>query len=248
MTNPPASSATPGPGEYLAGREAFVDLVDEPRAVVVIVPGGAWAEVWDPPGFRPLAKAMADAGFAAVQIAYSTAQTQTYHPRPVADVVCAVAYAAEQVPGVPVVLVGHSSGAHLAALAALWPDRDDPECSYPPRRADAVVGLAGPYDVGRTSFGENLFGVPESEDPELWRDGNPLTWAAERPEVPFLLAHGEADDLPLFFTQDLARALEDGGHAVTVEVLPGRVHNDMYQAEVVGDLIVDWIDSTVLAS
>lgn len=246
-TSSATEAAAPGPGEYLPGRTATVDLVDDPRAVVVIVPGGAWTQIWDPPGFRPLAETFVGADLSVVQVTYSTAETQSYFPRPADDVACAVAYAAEQVPGVPVVLVGHSAGAVLVVLTGLVPGRDDPECPYPPHAADGVVGLAGPYDIPRSGIGENLFGVRESEDPELWRDGDPHSWAAERPEVPFLLAHGEADSIPLGFTQGMADALTDGGHPVTVEVLPGREHNDMYRADVVGDLVVGWIEDAVLA-
>ena len=242
-----ASGAPPGSGEYLAGRTATVDLVAEPKAVVVLVPGGAWAQVWDPPGFRPLAEAFVDADLAVVQIAYSTAETDAFYPRPVDDIACAAAFAAEQAPGVPVVLVGHSAGAHLVALTGLAPGRDDPECPYSPHAADAVVGLAGPYDVSRAgSIAENLFGVAERRDPELWLQGNPSTWVGERLELPFLLMHGEADSqVPVWQTEHLAEALEVAGHPVTVEVLPGREHNDLYQPDVVADLIIGWIDRSL---
>lgn len=246
---PEGTPGTPGPGEYLPGLTATVDQVTEPRAVVVVIPGGAWSQVWDPPGFRPLAEAFADAGLAAVQISYGTAETDAFYPRPVDDVACAAAFAAQQVPDVPVVLVGHSAGAHLAVLTGLRPDTGSgAECPYPAHPADAVVGLAGPYDVERLgNMPENLFGVPQREDPDLWREGNPLTWAAERPDVPFLLVHGTADDLPASFAQTLADALDDAGHPVTLEELAGREHNDLYQADVVADLIIGWIDDTVVS-
>lgn len=240
-------SGKPGPGEYLPGLAAAVDTAENPRAVVVLLPGGAWAQIWDWEGFRALAQALAKEGVAVVQVAYSTAQTHTYYPRPADDVACAVAYAAQQVPGVPVVLVGHSAGAPLAVLTGLVPERDDPTCPYPAHAADGVVGLDGPYDISRSGIGENLFGVAESDDPDLWRDGSPATWVAERPELPFLLAHGGADEqVPVWFTEGMATALQDAGHPVTVEVLPGRLHNDMYRPDVVAPPILDWIDSAVL--
>lgn len=247
---PPTSSgpATPGRGEYLPGRPAVVDVVDEPRAVVVIVPGGAWTQIWDPPGFRPLAETLAGAGLAVVQIGYGTAATQSYYPEPADDVACAVAYAAGEVPDVPVVLVGHSAGAVLAVLTGLVPRGDDPECPYAPHAADGVVGLAGPYDVERSGIGENLFGVPVDDDPAAWRDGDPYTWVGERVGVPFLLVHGGADEqLPVSFTRDMGEALADAGHPVRVEVLAGRTHNDLYRADVVADLVLAWVDGTVLA-
>lgn len=242
-----AARQDPGPGEYLAGHEAVVDLPStEPSAVVVLVPGGGWSTA-DPTGLRPLAAALAEAGLAVVTITYGTSSTGDVYPRPLDDVACAVAFAAEQVPGLPVVLVGHSAGAHLSAMAGLLPDRDDPECPYSPHQADAVVGLAGPYDVGFTGeYGEHLFGVPKNQDPGLWREGNPHTWVAERPDLPFLLVHGTVDSLAgVFFTEDMADALEGAGHPVTVELLPGREHNDVFLPEVVADLLVAWVLRTV---
>jgi acetyl esterase/lipase len=238
----PEASGAPGPEEYLPGLSAIVDLVEDARAVVVIVPGGAWSQIWDPPGFRPLAEALVDAGYAVVQITYRTAETSEFYPLPLQDVECAAAYAADQVPGAPVVLIGHSAGAHLSVLAGLRGESVE-GCPYAAHPADAVVGLAGPYDVEQLGdLAENLFGVPEHQDRDLWHEGNPIAWADERPEVPFLLAHGTADSLPTSFTRNMAEALEGAGHPVTLEVLEGREHNDMYQADVVGGMIIDWLD------
>lgn len=241
-----ATRPTPGPGEYLDGHEATILPSTDPRAVVVLVPGGGWSSA-DPTGLRPLAADLAEAGLAVVTVTYGTSATGDVYPRPVDDVACAAAFAAEQVPGVPVVLVGHSAGAHLVVMAGLVPDREDPECQYPPHPADAVVGIAGPYDVARTGgIAGHLFGVPKDQDPELWRDGNPHTWVGERPDLPFLLVHGDADLLvPLFFTRDMAEALEGAGHPVTVEVLPGLGHSDIYQPEAIADLLEAWVLRTV---
>ncbi len=240
---------TPAPGVYLPGLPASIDLPEgEPSAVVVLVPGGSWTTA-DPTGFAPLAAHLAASGYAVVTITYGTSSTGAVYPRPVDDVACAVGYAAEQVPDVPVVLLGHAAGAQLAALVGLAPDREDATCPYQPRAADAVVGLAGPYDVAMAgAVAENLFAVSLSQDEDLWREGNPLTWAGERPEVPYLLVHGEDDDVvPMFFTDGFADALADGGHEVTVERVPGADHLTIFTPEVVGDLVADWIGRTLVA-
>lgn len=237
---------TPDPGEYLPGLSAQVDLPEgDPAAVVVLVPGGGWSSA-DPTGLRPLAVNLTEAGLAVVTITYETSATGDYYPRPVDDVACAGAYAAVQVPDVPVVLVGHSAGAHLVVMAGLRPDRDDVRCQYPEHAADGVVGLAGPYDVSlATDVSRNLFGVPETADPGLWRDGNPFTWAEERPDLPFLLAHGESDSsVAVFFTTDLAAALIAGGHEVAVELLPDVTHLSIFEPDVIGGPLVEWISST----
>lgn len=238
----------PAPGEYLPGLSASVDLPEgEPGAVVVLVPGGSWTTA-DPTGLAPLAADLTAGGYAVVTITYGTSSTGAVHPRPALDIACAVAYAAEQVPEVPVVLVGHSAGAHLAALVGLAPDREDATCPYRPAAADAVVGLAGPYDVARSgAVAESLFGGSLSEDEDLWRDGNPLTWVGEHPEVPYLLVHGEDDDVvPMSFTDAFATALADAGHEVAVERLPGVDHLTIFTPEAVGDLVAEWVGRTVL--
>ncbi len=246
-TQTPGSTA-PGAGEYLPGLAAVVELpTGDPEAVVLIVPGGGFRAV-DPTGLLPLGEDLADEGFAAVTITYDHAGTGTFYPRPVDEVACAIGFAATQAPGVPVVVVGHSAGADLAMLAGLQPLRTDVNCPYEPRAADAVVGLAGPYDLHQSSIGENLFGVPQEEDPEMWRDGDPLTWADARPEVPVLLVHGDADEMvPVWFTEEMAAALEQGGHDVVALYPEGARHNDLFESSWLLEDLVDWARDVVLA-
>lgn len=247
-TETPSAPGTPGPGEYLPGLAAVVELPDDdPEAVFLVVPGGGFRAA-DPTGLLPLGEDLADEGFAAVTITYDHAGTDTYYPRPVEEVACGIAYAAAQAPGVPVVVVGHSAGANLAMLAGLQPLRTDVSCPYEPHPADALVGLAGPYDVHQSRIGEDLFGVPQEEDPEMWRDGDPLTWADARPEVPVLVMHGDADEMvPVWFTESMADALERGGHGVVARYPEGARHNDLFRSEWLLDDLVDWTRQTVLA-
>ncbi len=108
---------------------------------------------------------------------------------------------------------------------------------------DAVVGLAGAYDVtALPDVAQALSGVPQARDPELWASGNPLEAATERPELPVLLLHGDADDVvPPAMTNDLAVALRDGGHSVDVVVLPGEDHTSVYSPEAVAQPLLRWL-------
>lgn len=248
----PAATSTrgevTGPGEYRPGMAATVDLpAGEPAAVVVLVPGGGWSSA-DPTGLAPLADSLADAGLAVLTITYGTSSTGDHYPTPADDVACGVAYAAAQVPDVPVVVLGHSAGAHLAALVGLVPERSsDAGCPSPSHAADAVVGLAGPYDVAATDgLARSLFGVDQGEDPGLWDEGNPVLQTGERPDVPFLLVHGDADDVvPVAFTTTFGDALTAAGHDVTVRILPAVDHSSVYAATVVADVVVRWVDRVV---
>ena len=258
---PPASSQTSppeslrgdvtGPGQFRPGLPATVDLpAGAPSAVVVLVPGGGWSSA-DPTGLAPLAASLVEAGLAVVTITYGTSGSQEFYPLPADDVACGVAFAAAQVPGVPVVLLGHSAGAHLAALVGLQPTREeDTGCPSPPHEADGVVGLAGPYDVSRTGgLAWNLFGADLEDAPDLWTEGNPLEQADRRTDVPFLLVHGDADRVvPVRFTTDLAQALSAAGHAVQVEVLAGVDHSTVYAPEVVTGLVTAWAAAAVAAA
>lgn len=256
----PDTSASPDPDgrsasaqEYRPGRAAVLELpAGEPAGVVVLVPGGGWASA-DPGGFASLASTLVDSGLAVVTITYGTSGTGDRYPTPVLDVACAASYAAAQVPDLPVVLVGHSAGAHLAALAALQPPGTpdapaDDECSSPQHLADAVVGLAGPYDLAEVDFAAELFGASRDEEPALWTEGNPVTWAPERPAVPFLLLHGDADSVvPTSFSTSFGQVLRQNGHDVVVEILPGVDHGDVFQGDVVGDLLARWVEDEVLS-
>jgi acetyl esterase/lipase len=214
--------------------------------VVVLVPGGSW-ETADPSGLEPLAAALAGAGVVAVPVTVRAAVDGVVYPAPVEDVLCALADAAATAraagitPG-PLVLLGHSSGAHLAATAALGGERVTPGCAAPPVRPDALVGLAGPYDVRRAAdAAEALFGVPLRSARARWDAGNPVLLAAAHPAMPVLLLHGGADDVvATSFTTSFAAALRRGGHPTTVEILPGAGHADLY-APAVAPRVSAWL-------
>jgi acetyl esterase/lipase len=236
--------------EYLPGLEARFHLPAPADRVplVVMVPGGGWATA-DPAGLEGLARDLARSGILAAAVEVRAAEDDVLYPVPVEDVLCAVAQSVGWArsngsePGL-VALLGHSSGAHLASLAVLAPSEFSSGCPDQQLAPDALVGLAGTYDVDVVpGIATRLFGVSRETDPALWESGNPVLRAGLRPEVPVLLIHGDADDLvPTSFTTGFARALEVGGHDVTVQMVPGADHHEIYSAEASGDLITEWIE------
>jgi acetyl esterase/lipase len=93
------------------------------------------------------------------------------------------------------VLAGHSSGAHLAAVAALVPRDPAPPCPYPAAKIVGYIGLAGPYDLSSfAEAAEPLLGATLAEDPAAWRAADPL-WLGRHPPAGLrvLLVHGSAD-------------------------------------------------------
>ena len=73
--------------------------------------------------------------------------------------------------------------------------------------------------------------------------GNPLNQAANNPDLASLLMHGEEDGLiDLSFATDFAEALNGAGSEAFVEVVEGARHNEMHDPDIVGDLIVAWLE------
>ena len=113
-----------------------------------------------------------------------------HFPVPLQDVQCAAGYAVAQAdaagltPG-PVVLVGHSAGGHLVALAGTSGTALSRRCADPVPTIAGVVGLAGVYDTaGFASYLGEFFGTPRSQDPTLWDSGDPIHYVDD--------AHGSA--------------------------------------------------------
>jgi acetyl esterase/lipase len=127
-----------------------------------------------------------------------------------------------------IALVGRSSGAHLALLAAYWPD------TIPVK---AVVSLYGPTDLVRgyrepprpdpmdvrallTAF---IGGTPD-ELPAVYRDASPLTYAT-RPLPPTLLVYGGRDHVVSpGFGASLHERLRSTGTASVLLTLPWAEH------------------------
>ena len=184
----------------------------------------------------------------AIPVEIRAAQDGVVYPTPVEDVLCAVAdgVATAEADGIeagPVVALGHSSGAHLAALAALATRDHSPSCPDPQVAPDALVGLAGPYDVRLAAeLAEPLFGTAYGDNPRLWDAGNPMLRAGLRSEVAALLLHGDGDDVvPTSFTTEFAQALRQAGHPTSVHILPGVDHRRVYSASTAGEVIADWV-------
>lgn len=215
--------------------------------LVVLVPGGSW-QTADPTGLAGLAQRLAENGIVAATAHIRAASDDVTYPVPVEDVLCAVSAVvadarSEGFTPSPVVVLGHSSGAHLAALAVLAFDDYDPTCSSPVVEPDVLIGLSGPYDVSRIpGIAAPLFGTDPHDDPATWQAANPVDRADLRPDVPVLLMHGEEDDvLPVDFTTQFADALETAGHPSTVELVPDVDHLGIFAAHVATQSIVDWL-------
>ncbi|HEX5995446.1 MAG TPA: prolyl oligopeptidase family serine peptidase [Jiangellales bacterium] len=231
--------------------ELEADLVQPRRPVdapvAVLVPGGGWVSA-DRSGLTPLAEALAAEGIYVVNTTYRPAEAGGDLDSMVADVVCAMRSAARRVADitgerVEVVPIGHSAGAHLAALAALAEDQFAVSCAADPVDVAGFVGLAGPYDVAKIpDVAFPLFGAPPEAEPDRWAAGNPLTYAAADPALPALLIHGDADALvPVDFTEQFAEVLSAAGHPVETRIVAEATHGSIFDPTVSSDIIASWL-------
>jgi acetyl esterase/lipase len=119
------------------------------------------------------------------------------------------------------VLMGHSAGAHIAALLALNPSYLA-AAGVRPHSIAGFIGLSGPYAlVPDTDTLHAIFGPPYT--PNDWQ---PVHFAG-RTAPPALLLHG-ADDKVVYsaHTEKLRDALLAQGAHVETHLYPGRGHAD----------------------
>jgi acetyl esterase/lipase len=191
--------------------------------LVVFWHGGRWSS-GDKAGYRFVGSALAELGVAAMVANYR------YYPQVklagfMDDAARAVSWAVAHArefgadPG-RLYLMGHSAGAHIAALLSL-----DPRylgalgASAPP--IAGVIGLSGPYDFLplRKPDVQDMFGPPE-----LYPLSQPINFV-HRGAPRMLLIHGAKDTLVSpWNSRNLAAALELLGVPVTLKVYPRGGH------------------------
>lgn len=170
-----------------------------------------------------------------VDVDYRLADRATY-PAQIEDVAAAVEWLRERAPELGVdpdriATMGHSAGAHLAALAATpWTDGYDP--------ASAFVGVSGAYDLTPQTDEEpvtELLGGTGEAVAERARAASPLYRIGDDPPAA-LLAHGSEDGVvDPGQSRAVRERLDDAGAAVELFVAEGGDHmiphrNEWYDA------------------
>jgi acetyl esterase/lipase len=188
---------------------------------VVVVHGGFWKAKWDREHAAPQAQAFADVGHHVAVVEYRrTGMPGGGWPGTFSDVAAAV----DAVLGDPAlpdrcVLVGHSAGGHLVALAASRPEA---------RSLAGVVVLAGTVDLALVRD----LGLSDGAAVRFMGDADDAAWWAADPAahpavIPVVLIHGEADDtVPVEVAE---RYLDRQGPAAGHELirLPGVGHDEL---------------------
>jgi len=205
------------------------DKPTQPRPLVVFWYGGRWT-TGDKSDYRFVGAALAELGYAVVLPNYRH-YPQVKMPGFMDDAARAALWAVDHAGELGadphrLYLMGHSAGAHMAALVALDHRYFIAAAGRAPPIA-GVVGLSGPYDFLPLLDADvkDMFGPPE-----LYPESQPINYVrAGAP--PMLLEHGLKDDLVSPKNSiNLAAALRAAGVPVVLKLYPKLGHADTVAA------------------
>ncbi|MBF4994632.1 alpha/beta hydrolase [Arthrobacter gandavensis] len=193
------------------------------HGTVVIIHGGYWRANYSLELGRPLAADLAARGWAALNLEYRRAGNGGGWPETFADIgagIDALADLPERTgfPG-PVIALGHSAGGQLAVWAA---GRRAPRVVL-----NAVVSQSGVLDLRRAhelglsdGAAENFLGTAPDQDPERWREADPVQ--AVPVPVPVFVLHGATDTtVPLELAENYVKAADAAGGTAELRLVPG---------------------------
>jgi acetyl esterase/lipase len=212
------------PDRVAPSKAASAATPDVPKPLIVFWHGGRW-EFGDKSDYRFVGAALTESGCVAV-IANYRHYPQVKMPGFMADAAQAAQWAVQHAAEFgadprQVFLMGHSAGAHMAALLALDP-RYLRAAGAEPAIA-GVIGLSGPYDFLPLLEADvqDMFGPPP-----LYPESQPINYArADAP--PMLLVHGLKDETVWpKNSRNLASALSARGVPVTLKLYPKLLHAD----------------------
>lgn len=228
-------------------------------ATLVYVHPGSWMRGRPGRQARPMFHRLADRGWVVLDIRYPLSPAATF-PEHLIGVKRAIHWAKTEgshfgIDPDKVAISGGSSGAHLAALAALTWDHADLQPGF--EQADtSVVGCVpfyGIYDLlirNPTRYdwpfvARYVIKADRHEAPDLYRLGSPVDQV--RPDAPpFLVIHGEYDSVVLseeshHFVSALARV----GASVEYREILGAQHGfdaiASIRSRAVGDMAANWL-------
>lgn len=218
-----------------------------PSPLAIWVHGGGWRGGSRRRGGLTLLRHLARSGWAVAAIDYPLSPEATF-PEHLLGIDAALRWAAHRhdISG-PIVLMGASAGAHLAAVAALTRPQ-----------VDGLVGMYGIYDFrnrNRIRFDWPL--IPRVvmkadplDDPERYRLASPLDLAEAGGPPTLLIAPGFDSLVPPAESRQFAEALAESNTPVTLLEVPWAQHGfDTLagrRARAVADAVGRWLDAVIL--
>lgn len=209
---------------------------DKPRPVFLLIHGGGW-RTGDKSnsGFaEPKTSWLLDAGYIVASVNYRLSPA-VQHPAHVEDVCKAIAWVQKHVAksgGDParIYLLGHSAGAHLAALAAVDTARLKAAGADPAGIRGVVLLDGAGYDIPVQYAGlregsvmQKMYRDAFTADPAKQKEASPAHKVAAKPP-PFLILHVARRADSARQSQLLAEALRKQGGRAAVTAIPGKNH------------------------
>ncbi|MCC3271975.1 alpha/beta hydrolase [Arthrobacter zhangbolii] len=223
MSAPPRRIAYgPGPEQYA---ELTLPSGGSPsRGTVVIIHGGYWRAPYTAELGSPLARDLADRGFACWNLEYRRAGNGGGWPVTFSDIRAGIDALADAAGSFDIdlstiTLLGHSAGGHLAVLAAAQAGSRVAVSGVVSQ--SGVLNLAEAHELGLSDGAvQNFLGCSPEEDPQRYREADPMF--ALPLHVPAWVLHGE-DDTTVPFTQSAgwAEAAAAAGGRVHLRRIPG---------------------------
>lgn len=197
--------------------------LSHPAPVVVYLYGGRWEE-GDKNGYKFIGQALTSIGCVAVVADYRL-YPQVKFPAFVEDGAAAVAWThahASDYGGDPdrLFVMGHSAGAHIAAMLTLDPEYLRQVGGSPDWLA-GMIGLAGPYDFLPLEAEDlrDIFGPPER-----FPESQPINFVSGDNPPMLLLAGTEDHTVYPRNSRNLAAAVSQAGGPVALKLYPGTGH------------------------
>lgn len=196
-----------------------------PAGIVVFFYGGDW-QSGRRDDYRFVAQALASRGFVVVLPDYRLYPEAAF-PTFVHDGAAAVRWAHDHAPDIGgdpgrLFLMGHSAGAHIAALLTLDP-RYFADVGLEMSAVRATAALSGPFDFVPPPGDRGVFGLAENET-KTAPEAQPITFA-DHVAPPMLLIHGDADVIVRPENTDrLADRLAAAGSRVNTLFYKGKGH------------------------
>lgn len=215
---------------------------ETPLPLVVCLHGGGWIS-GDKADIHEIVALLASNGFAAAAPQYRLAPLYPF-PAAVLDAMEFVRYVRANASELNIrperiASMGNSAGGHLASMLGVLDRLPEEDAETPSARVQAVVDLCGISDINDPrvhhnpiawSFLEQFMEVGYEGNEERYRVASPVSHV-DAHTAPFLIVHGEADDVvPIDQSERMAAALR--GHEIPVEYLafPGEGHSFSYQS------------------
>lgn len=228
VTRDIAYATVPGTDAKDLNLDLYVPEGAVDRPVIVYVHGGAWAKgdksrVGNKPAW------CAGHGWVLASINYRLLPAGR-HPVNVEDVARALAWLHANIRahgGDPtrMVLMGHSAGAHLAALVATDDRRLAAHGLSPTMLSGVIVLDTKALDLPAlmpSRFHQPIFG----EDPAVWRDASPITHLSPQ-DPPLLCIHAEQKPEKEAMTTAFVQAAREAGVRAEIHAAPDRTHGSL---------------------